>query len=127
MRPKGFGKRYFTLTSILAHAVAPKLHSQITRESAHQSMIFDESAAFEDDPPDEELTQLPCLLNNKPCHCNCHFKQLTRLVFLFVKYLCTKTATVDFTAFAVVAHTHLSLFIPFNPFFVFGLTYLVDY
>ncbi len=99
MRPKGFGKRYFTLTSILAHAVAPKLHSQITRESAHQSMIFDESASFEDDPPDEELTQLPCLLNNKPCHCNCHFKQLTRLVFLFVKYLCTKNCNCRFYSF----------------------------
>jgi hypothetical protein len=99
MRPKGFGKRYFTLSSILAHAVAPKLHSQITRESVHQGVLFEESGAEEDAPPDEELTGLPCRLNDKPCHCNCYFNHLTRLVFLFLKHFSTKTCNCRFYSF----------------------------
>ncbi len=99
MRPKGFGKRYFTLTSILAHAVTPTLHSQITRESAHQAMLFDESASAEDDPPDEEITALSCLLNDKPCHCNCYFNHLTRLIFIFLKQLCTHSCNCRFYSY----------------------------
>ena len=99
MRPKGFGKRYFTLTSILAHAVAPKLHSQTTRESAHLTVNFDESSALDEDPPDEELTTLPCLFNDKPCHCNCYYNRLTYLIFLCVKFLCTKNCNCRFYSF----------------------------
>ncbi|WP_345974402.1 hypothetical protein [Sulfurimonas sp. HSL3-7] len=90
MRPKGFGKRYFTLSSILAHAVAPTLHSQITRASAHQAMLFDDNVSIEEDPPDEELSALSCLFNDKPCHCNCYFNRLTRRILLFVKLLSTQ-------------------------------------
>ncbi len=99
MRPKGFGKRYFTLTSILAHAVAPTLHAQTTRESAHVNMTFDESSELDEDPPDETLATLACLLNDKPCHCNCYFKHLTRLILHFLKLLCTKSCNCRFYSY----------------------------
>ncbi len=99
MRPKGFGKRYFTLSSILAHAVAPLLHSQTTRASAHLTMLFDDAASAEEDPPDEELNALSCLLNDKPCHCNCYFNHLTRLTFLFLKHFCIKSCNCRFYSY----------------------------
>ena len=99
MRPKGFGKNYFTLTSILAHAVAPVLHSQISRVSAHLDLSYEADVELDEDPPDEELTTLPCLLNNKPCHCNYYFNHLTRLIFLTTKQLCTKNCNCRFYSF----------------------------
>ncbi len=113
MRPKGFGKRYFTLSSILAHAVAPTLHSQTTRASAHLSMLFDEEGALEEDPPDEELAALACLLNDKPCHCNCYFNHLTRLISLVVKLLCTKSCNCRFYSYRRTGtHPPYALFLP---------------
>ncbi len=112
MRPKGFGKAYFTLTSILAHAVAPKLHAQTTRESAHVDITFDESSAIDEDPPDDELIALPCHLNDKPCHCNCYFNRLTRLVFLLLSHLCIKKCNCRFYSFRRTGtHPPYSLFI----------------
>ena len=99
MRPKGFGKRYFTLTSIQAHALAPKLHAQTTRESTHLSLNFENNDTADEDPPDEELSTLVCLLNDKPCHCNCYFNRLTYLIFLRVKFLSTKNCNCRFYSF----------------------------
>ncbi len=113
MRPKGFGKRYFTLNAILAHAVAPKLHSQTTRESAHLALLFDESAADENDPPDEELSALSCLFNDKPCHCNCYFNRLTRLTFLYLKQLCTRSCNCRFYSYRRTGTHPPSLLYPF--------------
>ena len=52
----GFGKKYFTLCSIQAYAVAPKLHSVITSYKSHLSTKL--SLSCENDNEEEESPPL---------------------------------------------------------------------
>ncbi|MDR0579549.1 MAG: hypothetical protein LBG21_02990 [Campylobacteraceae bacterium] len=52
IRPKGFGKKYFTLSSIQAHSCAAKLHSRLV--SVHLFFVKtnkDKEPSDKDDPP----------------------------------------------------------------------------
>ena len=88
---RGFGKRYFTLASILAHSVAPRLHARHV-SCTQRSRIRDgkETAKNEADeaPPSllESFYALP-LTDAKPCHCNCFFKRMARLMFMLYRYI----------------------------------------
>ena len=79
--PKGFGKRYFTLASILAYSIEKKLQNQTVQITSlfTQRLLSENEEVDEDDPP---LDILNCLrtLNAKPCHCNCYYKLRTRII-----------------------------------------------
>jgi hypothetical protein len=80
--PKGFGKKYFTLSAILACSIQNKLQAAVS--SIHSLFYKDHKKEFKDEEesPPEELLELlaPTLLsNNKPCHCDCFFRHKTQL------------------------------------------------
>jgi len=79
--PSGFGKNYFTFASILAYSVQSKLEAQVSATSSLFSKSLssnnDEDDELEESPP--ELLESPCLVNAKPCHCNCFYKLKTKL------------------------------------------------
>ena len=87
----GFGKKYFTLSSILAFAVAPKLHSVITSYKSHLSTKLSlscENDEEEESPPLLQESLLSCFLQNKkPCHCDCVFKRRTALAVALFKFI----------------------------------------
>jgi len=87
--PKGFGKNYFTFSSILAYSVQNKLLSQI---SSIYSLFLNKSLTNDDnfnenDPPDELLAVVSCTQNQKPCHCDCVFKLKTKLTIGIFHYI----------------------------------------
>lgn len=88
----GFGKKYFTLCSIQAYAVAPKLHGVITSYKNHLSTklsLSSEDEKEEDESPpnlQENLVSV-FLLNKKPCHCDCVFKRRTALAVALFKFI----------------------------------------
>ncbi len=77
--PLGFGKNYFTFSSVLAHSVQNKLQSQIAKvDSLIHKKISKQEDELEDDPPIEVLI----LSHNsqlKACYCNCFYKLKTKL------------------------------------------------
>ena len=81
--PLGFGKNYFTFSSVLAHSVENKLQSQISQVNAlmHKKLSTQEDELEEDEPPVEVLSS-SCSLQLKPCHCNCFYELKTRLALL---------------------------------------------
>ena len=88
----GFGKKYFTLCSIQAYAVAPKLHSVITSYKSHLSAKLSLSSENDDEeeesPPLLQESLLSCFLQNKkPCHCDCVFKRKTALAVTLFKFI----------------------------------------
>lgn len=95
---KGFGKRYFTLASIQAHSVAHKLDSQCARVDALVYRLQSDRES-EDDPPDDPENTLACLFSDKPCHCNCYFKHLTRRTLLYSRSLCFTQCNCRFYSF----------------------------
>jgi hypothetical protein len=87
----GFGKKYFTLCSIQAYAVAPKLHSVITSYKNHINTKLTSSENEKDEeesPPNlEEILLSSFLQNSKPCHCDCFFKRKTALAVNLFKFI----------------------------------------
>lgn len=86
--PKGFGKRYFALASILAHSVQNRLQS-LNVKTDHLlkcSASKEKDEIDENDPPIECLTSL-ITLNAKPCHCNCFFRLRTRIILKTNHYI----------------------------------------
>ena len=79
--PKGFGKRYFTLASILAYSIEKKLQNQTVQITSlfTQKLLSENEEVDEDDPPSDILNCLRTL-NAKPCHCNCYYKLRTRII-----------------------------------------------
>jgi hypothetical protein len=85
--PLGFGKKYFTFSSVLAHSVQSTLESQVCRtHSLLQQQYSDEEALLDEDPP-TEILEVIVALNTKPCHCNCFFKVKTRLALLLNTFI----------------------------------------
>ena len=83
--PRGFGKNYFTFSSILAHSVERTLQSQTSMVST--LFHFASSRESEVDDPPEESEELTIVQPQKPCHCNCYFKLRTRLALLLNHYI----------------------------------------
>lgn len=85
---RGFGKRYFTLASILAYSVAPRLHAQNTLFDSLTTLQNSCEKENDEDPPTEELLLTNSILQqNKACHCNCFFKKLIRLILLLNHFI----------------------------------------
>jgi len=76
--PKGFGKRYFTLSAIQAYSGGVTLQRCESRLLAHHRQVSDEcddeTSPEEDDPLlcETTLQELPGG-RRRPCHCNRHF------------------------------------------------------
>lgn len=87
--PKGFGKKYFTFASILAHSIQNKMQNLIIKaEHTLSNKIFKESDELdENDPPNEVLTFCIQQNLNKPCHCDCFFKLITQLTVTLFKFI----------------------------------------
>ena len=86
----GFGKKYFTLCSIQAYSVAPKLHSVITSSKNHLTTKLKISSNEEEEESPSLLQEslLSCFLQNKkPCHCDCVFKRRTALAVALFKFI----------------------------------------
>ena len=86
--PNGFGKCYFSLASILAHAITPVLHATQVRYGLVVAYTFDntEEEETEDPPPEIHLSPLLfCLQNVRPCHCNCYFRLRTLLLLKLIR------------------------------------------
>jgi len=87
MSPKGFGKNYFTFSSVLAHSVLSTLQSQTSAiHSLAYKKLSDQDEDLEEDPPDDILQNIS-VLNAKPCHCNCFYKLKTRLTLLINTFI----------------------------------------
>lgn len=89
---KGFGKKYFTLCSIQAYSVAPKLHSIITSYKNHintkLSSSSDKENEEEESPPNLQESLVACFLQkSKPCHCDCVFRRKTALAVSLFKFI----------------------------------------
>ena len=87
--PKGFGKQYFTLTAILAYAVAPKLHTlQIRYTFVHKQYFLHHEDGEEEEPLEAVVpTATSCLQSTCPCHCNCYFRARALLLLKLVRQL----------------------------------------
>ena len=87
----GFGKKYFTLCSIQAYAVAPKLHSVITSYKSHLSTKLSLSCENDEEEESTPLLQeslLSCFIQNKkPCHWDCVFKRRTALAVALFNFI----------------------------------------
>ncbi|MGB6328648.1 MAG: hypothetical protein WBF48_06950 [Halarcobacter sp.] len=87
--PKGFGKNYFTFSSILAHSIQSKIQNLIIKalHTLNNKSSKEDDNYDENDPPLEELTL--CIQNNfnKPCHCDCFFKLRTQLSISLFKFI----------------------------------------
>lgn len=87
----GFGKKYFTLSSIQAFAVAPKLHSVMTSFKIHiNKKLSNSTSQQEEEIPTILLEEslLSCFVRNKkPCHCDCFFKMKTALAVALFKFI----------------------------------------
>ncbi|MCF6205432.1 MAG: hypothetical protein L3J47_00870 [Sulfurovum sp.] len=85
---RGFGKNYFTLSAILAHAVVHKLQAQVSSARTLLSLERNREPLEEADPPEAMLnTQTATLQPVKPCHCNCYYKRKARLVLLLNHFI----------------------------------------
>jgi hypothetical protein len=86
--PKGFGKRYFTFASILAHSVQEKLKTQTTiaKETLQYRTSKDADSLEDEDPPELLCTSILTNLN-KPCHCDCYFVKKTKLAISLFKFI----------------------------------------
>lgn len=87
--PSGFGKKYFTFASILAHSVEYKLQTQTTiaKETLRYRTSKEIDDTLEEDPP--ELLCLTSIVTNfnKPCHCDCLFRRKTQLAVTLFKFI----------------------------------------
>ncbi len=87
----GFGKKYFTLSSIQAYTLATKLHSVITSFENHITKKLSKISNQEEQEESCTLLEeslLSCFLQNKrPCHCDCVFKSKTALAVVLFKFI----------------------------------------
>jgi len=85
--PRGFAKKYFTFSSMLAHSVVATLASRESSSQVHlHTKISLESDDLDESPPDE-LFQTLCELNTKPCHCNCFYRLKTKMALLLNHFI----------------------------------------
>lgn len=84
--PRGFGKNYFKLSSILAYSTEVKLHSQIQSIESLIDRVVNKSDRESESPPDIlELTN--SLNSDKPCYCNSIFKLKTLLAIGIYEFI----------------------------------------
>lgn len=88
--PKGFGKKYFTFASILAHSVSVTLRSKVSKI---ESLVFkrkvsdDKEEEEQELPPDILLASAVLFQPKRSCHCNCLFNLKTKLAIHIFHYI----------------------------------------
>lgn len=87
--PKGFGKKYFTFASILAHSVQFKIENLfvLAKETLPYRTSKDVDEQQDEDPPELLCTTSIISNFNKPCHCDCYFKKITLLTVSIFKFI----------------------------------------
>lgn len=87
--PKGFGKSYFSFSSILAYSVQTTINNQwtIAKETLRYKSSKNVDEIEDEDPPGTLISTLETTLSNKACHCDCHFKKRTKLAVLLFKFI----------------------------------------
>ncbi|MGA1932126.1 hypothetical protein ACH5BF_05325 [Arcobacter sp. YIC-464] len=87
--PKGFGKSYFTFSSILAHSVQNIIESQTTiaKKTLRYSSSKNVDCLEDEDPPELLISIAEITTNSKPCHCDCHFRKKTKLAISLFKFI----------------------------------------
>jgi hypothetical protein len=86
--PKGFGKTYFSLSSILAHSVERTLTSQISAVTSLVNCRFSHKDELEEaDPPPEILDNHTFHNDFKPCLCSCYFNHLAHIMLHIHHYI----------------------------------------
>lgn len=87
----GFGKKYFSLSSIQAYSVAITLHNIAVSCKNHlQIKLQLSSSEDEEETVSKGLEQslLSCFaIKTKPCHCDCLFKRKTALAVRLFRYI----------------------------------------
>jgi hypothetical protein len=81
---KGFGKTYFSLSSILAHSVARTQQSQISALTAFVNCRFSHEKELEEDESPPEILELH---DFKPCFCSCFFNHLAHIMLHIHHYI----------------------------------------
>ncbi len=85
---KGFGKTYFSLSSILAHSVARTQQSQISALTAFVNCRFSHEKELEEDESPPEILELHTFNNDfKPCFCSCFFNHLAHIMLHIHHYI----------------------------------------
>lgn len=85
---RGLGKNYFTLTSILAYSVTPRLHAQATLFDTLVHRPVSHHQQEEESPPDAMLLlTLSTQQEKKACHCNRFFRKIIRLILLLNHFI----------------------------------------
>jgi len=85
--PRGFAKNYFTFSSMLAHSVVQTLASREASSQFHlENKISSENDELEESPPDE-LLELLCELQAKPCQCNFFYRLKTKIALLINHFI----------------------------------------
>jgi len=86
--PNGFGKNYFTFSSILAYNVQNIQEAQISfASSLFCKKHYSEGQDLEEEDSPPELLELNSLVIKKPCHCDCFFHLRTKIALLINLYI----------------------------------------
>ncbi len=89
--PKGFGKKYFTFASILAHSTMLSIESQVSKvlSLGEKTMKYgdDEKEEEQELPPDILLQTVTRFQTKSSCYCNCLFKLKTKLAIHIFHYI----------------------------------------
>ncbi len=87
LRPKGFGKNYFSLSAICAYSSSTVLHAQCSAFTQSSRNLTSVETQEEDDPLEEiELIQESSVfIPTSSCHCNCYFKKRIYTLLLLLK------------------------------------------
>ncbi|RBQ31021.1 hypothetical protein ACNSOS_05190 [Aliarcobacter vitoriensis] len=88
----GFGKKYFSLSSIQAHSVAISLHNKVVSCKNHLKNKLQLSSKNDEEIEELEPTisqiLLSCFISkSKPCHCDCFFRKKTALAVRLFKFI----------------------------------------
>ncbi|WP_419677830.1 hypothetical protein ACN2EN_10425 [Aliarcobacter lanthieri] len=88
----GFGKKYFSLSSIQAYSTAITLHNKVVSCKNHLISKLQVSSQnnedIEEPPPTlSQILQSCFIQNNKPCHCDCLFRRKTAIAVRLFKYI----------------------------------------
>jgi hypothetical protein len=87
-RPKGFGKTYFSLSSILAYSIARTQQSQISALTAFVNCLFSHEKELEEDEPPPKILELHTFNNDfKPCLCSSYFNHLAHIMLHIHHYI----------------------------------------
>jgi len=88
----GFGKKYFSLSSIQAYSVAVTLHKEVVSYKNHLidklQISSQKDIDIEELPPTlSQILQTNSLLKSKSCYCNYFFTNKTALAVRLFKYI----------------------------------------